>query len=421
MTLTQSRRVFAEAVLIMQMIVLPLSTLELGQRQLFPLATLLNLAFAAAMFRESWQTLSRWARQTGPRLLVMVLLLLLLVWQRVSGPVWDVPRFWWYLSLPPLAAGLVGWFRTRGEPGLRLLARAKLPMLVVGVVLVCGPSLVAQLAGQDPPRFGPAPMFRHVRSLNYEMPWAFVLATLLLAHGHRIERILMLPVLMLFGYFSVWSGPRGQMLSMAVFVAVLVAARAVPWRSRSVRLAIIATVAGAIVAGVVGEGDRLLAMLGRSTMDAGAGPSSGRDSIWASVLLVVMRDLWTCLAGLGPDAYVMRGINVDTYSSLGILTIQPHGTLMLWWLELGLIGLAALLLGTLGLLRSARAALRPTAALDSVNLCAALIFGQFALALIDGVTYHAQPALFMVVLLTYVHARTAAAERDHPADPCPSR
>lgn len=404
----------ADVGLVLLMVVPPLATIWIGSRDLFQIATVLNLLVVAAMLPAVRERLQRWSGQTGARLAATVAITLPLVWQFVQGPMWDVPRLWWYLSLPLLMAALLGWFEQRGEPGLRLLVRCKLPLIAVAIVWVCGLSLLARWGLDDARRFGPMPIYRHVRNLNDELPWALAFAALLVTAGGRLERGLALLALFLFGYFTVWSGSRGQMLGLAALVAVLALARALPLRNTRFWQALAAAAAGGLLALAVGEGERLLGMLGRSTGGVGIGVISGRDLIWAAVLDAVSSSPWTLATGLGPDAFARLMLDQDFRQLTGPV-IQPHNTFALWLLEFGVLGFAVLALALLWVLDQARRRLRRSAVLDGVNLAAALLIGQFAFSMVTGIAYHAMPATFVLVLIAFVLTRDPALNASPPA------
>lgn len=404
MSISRQRLWLADVSLLLMMVVLPLATIWIGSRDLFRVGAILNLLFVMAMLPAVRDRLAAWSATPVGHVAALLVFGLLTCWQLVQGPMWDVSRLWWYSSLPLLMAGLLGWFEQRGEAGLRLLLRAKLPMVAMAIVWACGLSLAAQWQLIEPQRFGPSPMFRHVRSLNDELPWAIAGAALLVASGARIERGLALIALLLSGYFTAWSGSRGQMLALAVLVAVLVAARALPIRDRRFWWSIAATAAGALLALAVGEGERLLAMFGRSTGEAGIGVSSGRDLIWAAAIEAVAATPWTLATGLGPDAFARLSLDADFRHLTGPI-IQPHNSFVLWLLEFGLLGLLALGAALAWLLDLARRRLRRSGQVDAVNLAAALLIAQAAFSMLSGLAYHVMPATFMLVLVAFLVTR----------------
>lgn len=406
MTAVASRwRLQAATLALLAMIIgLPLATIHGGSRSLFQTATLLNLWLVLALLPEVLAELRSWARQRSAQLFLLVTLALLACWQQVQGPMWDVDRLWLYLSLPPLLAGLIVWFRETGEHGLLLLAGAKLPMLAIGVVWVCGRSLLAHWGYVEALPIGPAPMFRHIRNLNDEMPWALAFGALLLAGSRPTWRWLPLLALAAFGYFTAWSGSRGQLLSMVLFGLALLATRSLPLYQPAFRWAIAAAAAGLVLALVLGEGRMLLAIVGRSTGESGIGLSSGRDLIWSAALQAVTASPWTLLTGLGPDAYARLAIGAPFQEFTGP-TIQPHNSLMLWWLEFGLVGLLGLLLLLARALLLALHSLRPASTLDAGNIAAALLLAQAGFSMVTGIAYHVMPLSFMLMLIAFLIAR----------------
>lgn len=398
------RERLADVSLLALVVLLPLATIWISSRELFSVATVLNLLFVLAMLPEVRDRVTGWSMAPVGRIAVLLVLGLLAVWQQVQGPMWDVPRLWWYFSLPLLMAGLLGWFEIRGALGLRLLVCAKLPLIALAIVWACGLSLQARWGLVETPLFGPIPIYRHVRNLNDELPWALAFAALLLASGGRLGRGLAPVGLLLFGYFTAWSGSRGQMLGLAVFVAVLLAARALPLSDRRLWLAVAAAAAGVLLALACGEGERLLAMLGRSTGEAGIGIGSGRDRIWAAALDAVTASPWTLATGLGPDAFARLALDRDFRQLTGPI-IQPHNSLVLWLLEFGVVGLLAAFAALLLALRLAWRRLQARRELEMVNLAAALLIGQATFSMVTGIAYHVMPATFMLVLIAFLATR----------------
>jgi len=388
------------------MLVLPLSTLTTGSRDLFRVATFLELLFVVACLPVIGSELRAWASGWPGRVVAAGFAIIILGWQLLIGPVWDVDRTWLYLVLPLFLAALVGWFRIVGLDGLHLLYRAKALVVVAAILWVCVDAYLRSRGVIDGVPGRTPPIFRHIRHLNYEVPIVALLGLALYPRSGRLEQTLILLSFLALGYYSAWSGGRGQLLSMLVAALALIASTG--WRGlpKATLPASLLFIVGALAVLAADQTSVVAITLRHSSAESAGYITSGRSVIWHQILDRCLDGGPALLFGHGPDAYArldwptVFGSSAQQWGFAG--TVQPHNTLLLWLIEFGLLGTALLVLLALLLMARCVGILRAPGPAEAPRIVAALLIGYASYAMTDGITYHSMPMLFVTALTAYL-------------------
>src|SRR5690606_36180472 len=145
------------------------------------------------------------------------------------------------------------------------------------------------------------PIYRHLRHLNYDLGLIIPLTFYFFCVRKKRTDIPYYVLFVLLGYFTVWSGGRGQWLSLVVFCLLVAASR--PSTSRLKQLSVPAAcfILGATLVFVLGEtqvvSNTVSRTLGSQSIDM---LSEGRVNIWVYLVqqLIEHDRLWF---GMGPE------------------------------------------------------------------------------------------------------------------------
>lgn len=129
--------------------------------------------------------------------------------------------------------------------------------------------------------------------------------------------------------------------------------------------------------------------------------TTGRIEIWLDALKVAVQQPWF---GHGLDAYW-------TSRCCRKGSVQPHNTLVQWFMEFGVLGTCAVLWAFWRLFgkRLVRAFVQGKSAPDLASLLS-LFAGVFVFGLVDGVFYHAIPLLAFAILCALLYRATDSAD-----------
>ncbi|PRB84453.1 O-antigen ligase [Pseudomonas sp. MYb185] len=302
-------------------------------------------------------------------------------------------RLWLYWIQLFFFVAAVAWFSGQGDKRLVLLLASKL----CSVVLVCVFLLHAMEGDVVSRRDVDFPFYRNVRHLNYDLAVGVVYAIALwvMVRGGVLSGSLFFLLFVVFGFFTLFTEGRGQLLSSLFFLFIGFFAM-----SSSMERAVLAK---AGVGFLLGAGLLILMypetldwLLARSFSDSPDRVSSGRFFMWGQSMEVWLNNspgLIFILFGLGPDSF--RLLNV----SPGY--VHPHNSLIQVALEFGVIGVCLLFYIKLQVLRlvgrivGAERQVLPC--LIGVGVLCMLIY-----SLIDGVLYHGSPLLMCVLMGAYI-------------------
>lgn len=356
----------------------------------------LQLAFALTLLPESLREF-RASLNTSPvvRFAALCLLVSVVGWCLLFIPLVERSRTLVYAVQPLFLAAAIAWFRRLQGDGLRTLFYFKLfsvlvALLIISHFLMTLPETVDKMVVKGSP-----PVYRHLRHLNYDLAVVFSLGLLLLAAECRTSQVLQVVAYVVIGYFSIWSSGRGQFLSMAIFLSLIVGFKVMNPRGTAMMRPLLAFVAGGVLVFAVDATYLVFDTLRYSAaLESVNRMSAGRLDIWEQSLRQ-LHESW--VVGFGPDGFLYWWAAV---SSANI--VQPHNFVVQWLLEFGVIGAAGLmallgklLLLCLGEMRNARGTTAP--AIVSALLVSLVIF-----ALFDGNFYHGIPLAMFLLLAAYL-------------------
>lgn len=313
------------------------------------------------------------------------------------------PRLRFMLGVALLFPAAAGWFRQVGPMGMQFAFVVKAGVLAFACFKF-GVAIFQNMPARE--IMARPPIYRHLRHLNYDLALISGMAGGVFAHKASLAKILWCLTFVLLGYFSFWSGGRGQFLTLGVVLISLGATMRASDDVRFAGLLIIAFLLGGLGVILSGETGFLLGALERSSRENLDMISTGRLAIWVGTLSKSMSSLGSALFGFGPEAFERMGL-------LRSFIVHPHNVLVQWVLEYGLLGAGMLMAsGTLMGWRCVLPALLSGEGMDRV--CAATVIGMTAFAMVDGVYYHAAPLLFITLMWAYLFARKPGAFQAQP-------
>ncbi len=356
-------------------------------------------AFCVCMAPEIAIALQAAVKLRSMRIAFSVALGCMAAWHLFQGPFLSIPRFWFYVVLAALYLGARALFAEAGPHILRQLILYKtiivlLALTLVAVYLVYLPQFV-------PGRHGTMPIYRHLRHINYDMTVVIALGIYSWAVVKSRRRFLACgAVFAALGYFSVWSGGRGELLALLVFWVGLVVFRILRVRDRQFWLPLSALLLGGALVLFSGQTrilfDRFEKTVAAESIDR---VSSGRIAIWQTSLERVMESPQSLLFGFGPDAFKRLHV-IRKWPTGG--PVHPHNVLVQWGLEFGLLGTLVLLWMFGKVFARALQCLGRATSLDLPVTVSALLLGLFAYSMVDGLFYHVLPLTMIVMLSAYL-------------------
>tara|TARA_B100002003_G_scaffold247267_1_gene278491 strand:- start:2114 stop:3331 length:1218 start_codon:yes stop_codon:yes gene_type:complete len=265
---------------------------------------------------------------------------------------------------------------------------------VVSVFAVCLIFLLFRVLDRDVfyiSVFKDPPVYRHLRHLNYDLMIALG-ASLLLLEKQKLRLSGFLLLVSVFAVFSLWTGGRGQLVSLAIFIALCFF---------YVRIKIsfcifIIFLVSFLLIWVSGETEFMFGQIEKTFEFSSINSiSTGRWQIWQVTFIEAVRGGW---AGLGADQFK------EFYSGF---IVHPHNSVLQFFFEYGFLGV----LLTLAFLvwSGAKCLLIVFDSEQETNLriMASFILSMYAFSLVDGIFYHAIPFSFMVFIAAgiFVHCR----------------
>ena len=331
------------------------------------------------------------------KLLVAVLAMGSVTWLVFQGYSVFEPRWRFMLGVGLLFPAAVGWFRSAGQKGMQFA------FLVKAVVLMYAAWRfgLTLFGGSAPPVPGRRwPIYRHIRHFNYDLALVGGLLGGVFSHQKWMSRLLILLGFLLLGFFSFWSGGRGQMVAMCVMLVALIASHRQHEDARFAAMAVMAFLLGGVLVLCSGETQNLFHAVARTDKASLNAVSSGRLRIWVTTLSQTLSTPWGAVFGYGPESFVRMGM----YAKLRDPIVHPHNTIVQWVCEYGLLGTAVLVAAAVNLgwrvvwpaLWSEKGILR---------LSAATLVGMAAFAMVDGVFYHASPLLFITLIWAFLYSQ----------------
>jgi O-antigen ligase len=326
--------------------------------------------------------------------LLVFLGIFVVAWQWQVGDLWINSELLLYSATALALPAFTAWFRESRERGAKLAFELKLGAVIGSSLLVLGAVLslpddpgAVQTVLLNPPGYG------HLRHFNNEqlpaIAFAIYFASLAKSRGAQIAWFFVVTAM---GFLMAWSGGRGVILSVGIFLALVALWRVLP--QRAVTLGCAALALGALLVLFYGQADLFLRLF-----FSWSGPlndvSNNRMDIWLGSI-GVWRESWlSVLFGFGPDA-MRTSISVR----IGFPAIHhPHNGFVQALVDFGLIGLGLFTAAVAVIARRILAILRARTAPSEVRVAAALLAAFGAYMLNDGIVYHAIP-LTMVMLLT---------------------
>lgn len=371
-----------------------LATIVVGT---FTVNLIAGVTLIAAAFTLGLPLASRWlhnpARQAVGGMLVF-LGILFAAWEWQVGDLWLNSQLILYCGIAVALPAFTAWFRESGTNGAQLILELKLGTVVGSSLIMLNavrilPDDLGALRGLtlDPPVYG------NVRHFNYDQLVAIAIA-IYFASQVRTGRSRLTWFLLLvgMGFLLAWSGGRGVLLCLGVYLALVWAFQVLPRRA-------IVTGCGALALGtllviITGQGDlffRLFFKWSGSLNDI----SSNRLEIWLSSLGVWREHLLSVVFGFGPDA-----MRTTVRARIGFPpVVQAHDGFVQMLIEFGLVGLCVFVAAVWVIARRALNILMSCTVPTEARVAAALLMAYGAYMLIDGIIYHAIP-LIMVMLLT---------------------
>lgn len=383
------------------------ATSYLDSIQTVKVTTWCLLAFSAALLPETLLELRQFWRYRLFRFLTAALLFCVTSWHFHQGMQWDVPRMWFCGALVLYFASSVAWLRLTGDRGIRISFWIKLGVTLVALV-VLGVAIWESMPASEV--LWTPPIYRHLRHANYDLALVIGLAILHFAgRDGRFDWRAML-VFVILGYFSFWSGGRGEMLALLVIWAALIAFHA----PKSILIIpIIGLLTGGLLVVLTGQTELMLGAIERSAGDSMNSVTSGRLRIWTVSLERLWETPYSALFGYGPDAFVRLAVYQDVWPGRVTYIVQPHNMVVQWLLEFGIVGTMALMGLLAQLVRCAFRFLRGNN-LDGAKSVSAVALGMLVFGMTDGVYYHAAPMTFIVLLWAYLYlCHTSDCEISH--------
>lgn len=361
---------------------LPLLTIRLNSPQTNSSVMLAQVLFFLLLFRESlavFHQVLAWPGGILIRLLIILALCLVVLSFMVSG---GDDRALYYLSSIFFFFALVHFF---GESDKNFQSVLWLKVLsVMAVSIVFGADII--LGGEDYYSnviFDP-PVYRNIRHYNYDLMMASgALYVLLLSRciGFRTFSLLFA----ILSVFSVWTGGRGQLLSLLALVVLVLLSRC--YREAAVGLCLLALAFFVVL--ISGESQLLLGQIDR-TFDSAAMDkvSSGRLSLWLDTWNEALKGGWI---GHGADSF--RNFDIGP----GFI-VHPHNAFLQFFFEYGFVGL---ILSICFFVWSGLFCFKVIFISSSSGVSkggASLMLSLYGYGLLDGIFYHAIPFSFVIVL-----------------------
>lgn len=355
-------------------------------------------AFVLLMLPEALREI-RYLLRDRVILATMIVLAVCVISWFVRGYHIDEPRLRFMAGVTLLFPAATGWFRQVGAKGMVFVFLIKAGLLV----FACYKFGLAIVQNMPPGEIlMRPPIYRNLRHFNYDLALVSGLAGGFYSYKSILLRFLLVVLFVFLGYFTFWSGGRGQFLALAVMLAVLVVTRKPLDSVTRALLLISAFLLGGLGVMAGGESGFLLSSVENSARGSLNAVSSNRLDIWLWTLSKSFSSLEGALFGYGPESFERMGVYIKFRRYL----VHPHNAVVQWVLEYGLLGAVGLMAsGAVLAWRCFMPALKTGGSIERMS--AITLIGMSAFALVDGVFYHAAPLLFMTLVWAYLWSRVA--------------
>lgn len=369
-----------------------------------PYVILLPLLFSLLMAPEAFREVRALWKIPLFRYGVWSALILFVGWKLFIGQVWHLHRTWLYIAVLLLGLAAAGWLRQDPEHRWLKIAYTKIATVAAAITWICIDGFTVDRSALGA-LWKDLPVYFHVRHANMEVFTATALIVGIWKYSGATSRALFATALALFGYFSAWTGGRGEILSIAVFSVCLLTAlniRSLPMRWLAMPAAAFAS--GVLMAALSGHGHGIERWFARTMQDSVDEMSSGRLTIWTLCIERVSANWDTLWFGFGPDAYARAGMNhaLEALTGRPNFTAQPHNTLVLWLLEFGVVGTVPLAAWSLHWLTCATQTLKETRATPQDAAIAGLLIATYFYSLFDGQFYYDFQLCIIALAIAYL-------------------
>lgn len=369
-----------------------------GSNEVNVSAALLQVAFCLLYFPEIVREGNLILKDSKLVVVAYVLLAFTLVgWMYLYIPVQGLYRSWFYAVQPFFFLASVAWFREVRISGFRFLYLVKLSSVFIALILIFQYMLTLDPAVSPNSVKGHPPIYRHLRHLNYDLGFLVMLGIAFFVSikpaRERCKLFFVSVIYGILGFASIWSGGRGEILALVVFLSILAGSNFRLVMSRDVVFPILVFTIGGGIVFLVGSTYLIDGPLHKTMeMDSVNAVSSGRISIWAKSLNY-FKDSW--LFGYGPDAFLRHPI-------FRTGPVQPHNFIVQWLLEFGVIGFLGMSLISAWAIRLCIRFLRSNAVSATCWVVASAVLSNFIYALVDGIFYHGLPFIMMSLMVAYL-------------------
>ncbi|WP_159287754.1 O-antigen ligase family protein [Zhongshania aliphaticivorans] len=350
------------------------------------------LFLAPEVLRESY---SAYKHSIVFRVCLLLMIVMVMGWFYLYIPFYGIYRSLLYLIQIPFFFSVLAWFRVHGSRGLQQIYYAKLIVVLLAILYMAYMYWQQDIELWRKSVKGRPPIYRHIRHFNYDLALLIGLSAWLIVKD-RFKPSLVVVLFFLFGFLTFWSGARGQMLSLGVFLGLLMLSPHRVFFYKKLRVAGVAFLCGAIVLLMSGETHMLLSSMVRSVeLESLRAVTSNRTVIWLQTLPYV-NESW--LFGYGPEAFLRLKVRMG-----GI--VQPHNFVVQFLLEFGVVGSFGVMIMLLSSFRIYITSIL-TKRLMAAGLLGAFLISQFVFALVDGIFYHIVPLTMYLIIAAYLYQLT---------------
>lgn len=396
-----SNKVVLAKVVLMALLILPLiATMSYSSRQINLGVALMQLLFVTTLFPETVRELvGLYARSVGFKVLTVAIAGIYCVWLANGMAVFEIDRSLSYPVELLFFASMVFWFRNNGLSALLLIGKVKIGLLVFAMLFLYF-HVFYILSGSnyiESDLFNFPPIYKHLRHMNYDVAIALGFAIFLYSREQGVKRYLYLVLLLLCGFFTVWSAARGQMLSFVSFLGLVFFFR-IEWATvKKILVAVASFILGGASVFLTNHtnyiSQRNIVVGGENAANQ---LSSNRLVLWQKAIGKLQED-YGWLIGYGPDAWIRLKVAER---------MHPHNFIIQWLFEFGApVTLLLLLIVCRSIVFSINIA-RVGSEFTLDKMVAALLISTYFYALFDGQFYHAIPLNMILIMGAYLYARS---------------
>ena len=240
------------------------------------------------------------------------------------------------------------------------------------------------------------PLYRHARHFNYELIFVIPIVSYLILTSSRPSPWLWLGMSVLFMYYSLATGGRGQALAMSI-IGILCIKLHISLVARNTILLGVTILLGFALVFVTSQDDFVMNHKISQVTDSSSisEMSSGRFRIWGDVFVELQKKpLIKQMTGGATDSkgllYAMGYRNIS----------HPHNTPLQVLIEYGYFGLALYIYLSFLMLQAAFQNIWTMKALNLVTLSSVTLIGVWVFSLTDGLFYHGIPLTMNLIFLS---------------------